>query len=159
MPGPGGQPYVAASQLGQYGPAATLALVPGPVQAQACVDATSRADSYMNGRFVMPLLSWDSSVTQMTAYIAWYLMMDQIGWAPQAGSDANIKNRYYEAVGYPNVPGSGWFPGIQRQAIQPNVTPSIPEGQGAGTDGPVVTSQPMRGWPQFRNGRPAVGGF
>jgi phage gp36-like protein len=160
MPGSGGAPYVATSQLGQYGPAATLALVPPAVQTQACIDATARADSYMNDRYVMPLLGTiDPSIVQMTAYIAWYLMMDQIGWAPQAGSDANIKTRYYEAIGYPDRPGSGWFPGVARQAIHPAVTPSVPDGQGTGNSGPVVTSQPVRGWQQVRNGKSVVGGF
>lgn len=157
--GPNGAPYVQASQLGQYGPAATLSLVPIPVQVQACLDASARADSYMRGRYTLPLLAWGTDVTAMTAYIAWYLMMDQIGWAPQAGSDVNIKSRYYEAVGYPDRPGSGWYPGVQRQAIEPDVTPSVAVGADPAHDGPQVQSLPVRGWQQVKNGRSSVGGF
>lgn len=159
MPGPNGASYVTPAQLGQYLPAAALALATSVQQLQACSDATARADSYMSDRYQMPLLAWDAAVTQMTAYVACYLLMDLVGWAPQAGADTNVRSRYYEAVGYPDRPGSGWFPGVARQAIHPDVTPSIPVGQDPGHDGPQVSSQPMRGWQQVRGGRSVVGGF
>ena len=160
MPGPNGAPYVVYTQLPQYmfGPALNLGSV--PQQEQSCIDATATADSYMNGRYSMPLLSWDPSVTRYTAYIAIYLLMaGAIGFAPQAGSDSLIRTNYYEAVGYPDRPGSGWFPGIQAQRVHPSVTPSIPIGQDPGHDAPQVASQPYRGWQMVRNGRSVIGGF
>jgi hypothetical protein len=158
--GPGGAPYVQPSQLSAYLPTPTLALASGAQQLQSCLDATEEADSYMRGRFQMPLLAWGNDITRYTAYIAVYLLMSgPIGWAPQAGADENIRTNYYRAVGWPDRPGTGFFPGIQRQAIQPDVTPSIAVGQDPGHDAPQVASDPKRGWAQFRNGKPVVGGF
>jgi phage gp36-like protein len=145
--------------LAQYLPAAVLNLATGAQQTQACLDATETMDSYFRGRFNLPLLAWGNDVTRYTAYVASYLLMTLIGFAPQAGSDQLIVTRYYEAVGYPDRPGSGWAPGVQRQAIQPDVTPSIAIGQNSGVDLPQVSTNPPRGWAQFRNGKPVVGGF
>jgi hypothetical protein len=159
MPGPGGAPYVTPAQLLNYIPAATLNLATLDQQLQACNDATEEADSYMRGRYPMPLQAWGTDVTRMTAYIAIYLLaFGPIGIAPQSGADANITQNYYRAVGWPDRPGTGWFPGVQRQAIQPDVTPTIPVGQDPVHDMPQVSSQPLRGWSQFNaRGRPVVG--
>jgi hypothetical protein len=159
--GPGGAPYVEYTQLSQYIPLATLNIATVAEQQQACLDATEEADSYIRGRFQLPLLAWGNDVTRYTAYIAIYLLaMGPIGMAPQAGADSNITTNYYRAVGWPDRPGTGWFPGIQRQAIQPDVTPSIPVGQDPGHDAPQVSSNQPRGWQQFNSrGRPVVGGF
>ena len=160
MPGPAGAPYVVRSQLPQYAPAATLALATDAQQDQACIDATNDADDYMNGRVAMPLLAWPSSIQDHTAYIAIFKLMNgPIGFAPQAGSDNNFAQNYYRSVGWPDRPGTGYFPGIQAQRIHPAVTPSIAVGQDPGHDAPQVSSDPPRGWPQYQNGRPAVGGF
>jgi len=153
-------PYVTPAQLSAYLPAATLALATLDQQAQACADATNRADSYMNARFTMPLLAWPSDITTHTASIAIYLLMHgPIGIAPQAGSDQNIDDKYYQAVGGGPNREPGYFPGVEAQRIHPAVTPSIAVGQDPGHDAPQVSSQPPRGWQMFRGGRPVVGGF
>lgn len=158
--GPSGAPYVTASQLGQYLPAATLGLATLAQQTQACLDATEEADSYIRGRYQLPLLAWGNDLTRYTAYIAVFLLMSgPIGWASAAGSDANIKENYWRAVGWPDRPGTGWFPGIQRQNIQPDVTPSATVGADPAHDAPQVSSQPMRGWQTVCNGKSTVGGF
>ncbi len=114
----------------------------------------------MNGRYAMPLLDWPTDVTTNTAYIAIFLLLSLIGWAPQAGSDNNYERNFYVAIGGGPFKEPGYFPGIQAQRISPAVTPSIPTGQDPGHDAPQVSSQPMRGWAQFnRRGRPVVGGF
>ena len=146
--GPGGTPYVVYTQLAQYGPAATLNLATIAQQQQACLDATEEADSYIRGRYELPLLAWGNDVTRYTAYIAWYLLMGTIGWAPQAGADANITTNYYRATGWPDRPGTGWFPGVQRQNIQPDVTPSTPQPGDAVHDVPQVFTSQQRGWSQ-----------
>lgn len=161
MPGTGGTPYVVYTDLPQYLPTQVLNLATQQQQVQACLDATEEIDSYIRGRYEMPLLDWGTDLRRMTAYIAIYLLMSgPIGWAATNGNpDANITTNYYRVVGWPDKPGTGWAVGVQRQAIQPDVTPSIPVGQDPGHDAPQVSSQPARGWPQFRNGKPAVGGF
>jgi uncharacterized protein DUF1320 len=145
--GPGGAPYVTPAQLPSYLPAATLNLATAAQQLQACNDATEEADAYIRGRYTLPLLAWGNDLVRYTAYIAVYLLMSgPIGWAPQAGADENIRTNYYRAVGWPDRPGTGFFPGIQRQAIQPDVTPSVAIGQDPIHDLPQVSSLPMRRW-------------
>ena len=161
MAGPGGQPYCMPSDLLNYLPAATLGLATPTQQLQACNDATEQMDSIaFRPRYTLPLLAWGSDVRRMTAYVAiWLLMNGPIGLAPQAGSDENIRTNYYSAVGWPDRPGTGWGPGVGRQAIQPDVTPSIAVGQDPTCNAPQVSSDPPRGWAQFRGGKPVIGGF
>lgn len=149
--------YCTPTNLAQYLPAAVLSLTTNAQQLQACDDASEEADSYLRGRYALPLLAWGSDVTRYTSWIACYLLAQLIGFAPQAGSDKLIVERYYQAVGWPDRAGTGWFPGIQRQAIHPDVTPSVPVTQDAGHDLPQVRTQEQRGWQQTRNGRPVVG--
>jgi phage gp36-like protein len=159
--GPGGTPYVVRGDLSQYLPVAVLKLATEAQQDQACLDATEEADSYIRGRFQLPLLAWGNDLRRYTAYVAIYLLMSgPIGWAATNGSpDENIRTNYYRAVGWPDRQGTGWFPGIQRQAIQPDVTPSTPVGADPVHDAPQVSSQAPRGWQQMRRGKPVVGGF
>lgn len=155
--GPAGAPYCVPADLVAYIPPPTLARTTTDIQMQACVNATEEADSYLRGRYALPLTAWGNDVRRYTAWIAVYLIVQQIGFRPGAGADENIVKNYYRAVGDPMVPGSGWFPGIQRQAIHPDVTPSVPPGQDPVRDLPQVSTAPMRGWEQTRNGRPVVG--
>ena len=155
--GPNGAPYVEAAQLGQYLPAATLNLATPAQQQQACLDASEEADSYIRGRYALPLNAWGNDLTRYTAYVAIYLLMTgPIGMAPQAGSDANITTNYYRAVGWPDRPGSGWFPGVQKQAIHPDLTPNVGQPGDPGHDIPQVFTSQQRGWNQ-RYGKPSIG--
>lgn len=159
--GPGNTPYVLYTQLAQYLPPQVLNLATVMQQQQACLDAAEEADSYIRGRFTLPLLAWGNDLTRYTAYIAIYLLMSgPIGWGATGGNpDQNITTNYYRAVGWPDRPGTGWFPGIQRQAIQPDVTPTVPVGQDATHDAPQVSSEPRRGWQQVVRGKSVIGGF
>lgn len=162
MPGVGGQSYCAPSDLLNYLPAATLNLATLTQQQAACDSATSTADGFLNGRYAMPLLAWDQELTRYTAYVAIYEMLSgAVGFAAQAGSDQVISRRYCEAVGgtIDGVKYEGWFPRIQRQALHPNITPSVPLGSDPVHDLPQVSSNAPRGWQQFRNGKPVIGGF
>lgn len=148
--------YCTPTDLAQYLPAAVLSLTTNAQQLQACTDASEEADSYMRGRYTLPMLAVGKDVTRYTSWIACYLLAQLIGFAPQAGSDKLIVERYYQAVGWPDRAGTGWFPGVQRQMIHPDVTPSIAIGRDAVHDLPQVRSQPMRGWTQLRNGKPVI---
>lgn len=148
--------YCDPSDLAQYLPQAVINLTSPTQQQQACDDASEEADSYMRGRYSLPLLAWGSDVRRYTAWIACYLLSQLIGFSPQAGSDRLIIERYYQAVGWPDRGGSGWFPGIQRQAIHPDVTPSVPVTQDPTHDLPQVRTSQQRGWAQTCNGKPVV---
>jgi len=159
MSGVNGAPYVTPAQLSAYAPAALLALATGPQLTQACTDATNTADSFMNARYAMPLLSWPSDITSHTAFVAIHNLAAMIGYAPAAGTDNNIERNYYIAIGGGPFREPGYFPRIERQALHPNVTPSVPVGSDPGHDAPQVQSDPPRGWQQYsRCGKPAVGG-
>jgi hypothetical protein len=159
--GPDGTPYVERTDLAQYLPSQVLNLATTAQQDQACLDATEEADSYIRGRYTLPLLDWGNDLRRYTAYIAIYLLMSgPIGWGATGGNpDQNITTNYYRAVGWPDRPGTGWFPGVQRQSIQPDVTPTIPVGQDAIHDAPQVSCEPRRGWQQVRRGKSVIGGF
>lgn len=160
--GPNGTPYVVRGDLAQYLPVAVLNLATTAQQDQACLDATEEADSYIRGRYQLPLLDWGNDLRRYTAYVAIYLLMSgPIGWGATGGNpDQNITTNYYRAVGWPDRPGTGWFPGIQRQAIQPDVTPTTAVGADPIHDAPQVSTQQRRGWQQVnRRGKPVVGGF
>jgi len=156
--GPGGTPYVDYTQLPQYLPVATLNLATISQQQQACLDATEEMDSYIRGRYALPLQAWGNDLTRYTAYVAIYLLMSgPIGWAPQAGTDDNIRTNYYRAVGWPDRPGTGWAVGVQRQSIQPDVTPAVAQPGDPVHDVPQVFTSQQRGWTTPRGRIPSVG--
>lgn len=157
MPGPAGAPYVVASQLPQYWPAAAFNGITTAQQDQACIDATGEVDGRISGRYQMPLLAWGAELKKVTAWIAIYNLLAARGFSPQSGADSQIMARYYEAVGNPNVPGSlGWLDKVQRQSMHPDITASVPPSQSPTYGLPQVYTQPQRGWQQRCNGRPVV---
>ena len=98
---------------------------------QACISASGEADSYMRARYSLPLgqnypqggpyTTYDPTLVRHTAYIAAFILMSFRGFTPMDGSDQMIRENYYKAVGWPVRPGSGYFPGIERQNIHPDV--------------------------------------
>jgi hypothetical protein len=139
-----GQLYVQTSELTNYVAAAWLSTTTAAQQLQACTDASERADSYLRGRYQLPLTQFGTDLKTMTAYIAVYLLGQMRGFNPAAGADQNIVARYYEAVGHPQIPGSGWFPAVQRQAIHPDVTGSASAAPNYQL--PQVATSVPRGW-------------
>jgi phage gp36-like protein len=123
--------------------------VPVPDQQAACQQASDLADSYMRGRYQLPLLSWGSDITYHTAQIAVYLVLKARGYNPSAGADDNVRLGYEDSI--------KWFEGIQRQNTHPNVTPSVAQPGDPVYDLPQVRTSPERGWQQCsRTGMPSV---
>jgi phage gp36-like protein len=151
--------YATVAQFFQYVPAtiADGSFITGTNDsngnvAAALAVASGKADSYMRGRYNLPITGsvgggpgvYDPAIVMHVCWIAAYDLMSGRGFNPTAGSDALIERRYYEAVGFPDRPGSGWFPGVQRQAIHPDVTETS---TGAPAHPfPQVMSAPPRGW-------------
>jgi phage gp36-like protein len=153
-------PYCVRADLPNYIAAAALAPIATAVQDQACIDASSTADSYLRGRYGLPLSAWGQDLRRYTAHVAIYLLMTGRGFSPQGGADRQITERYYAAVGWPDRPGSGWFPGVQRQSIHPDVTPAQALPGDPVHDVPQIASSPPRGWTSGNfGGVPSVGGF
>jgi hypothetical protein len=149
--------YCDPTDLPKYLPQTALDTTTPAAQLQACIDASELADSYMRGRYTLPLLAWGADVRMHTAWIACYLLMSGRGYNAGAGADQNMLRRYHASVGDPMVPGSGWFPGIQRQAIHPDVTPTVSPVNDPITGQPQVFTSPQRGWQSVNSrGVPSV---
>ena len=133
--------YCQPSDLTTYAinPIALTGVSPGE-QTGACIAASEKADSYMRGRYALPLLAWGQDIVIHTAYIAVYLLMTSRGYNPSAGADDLIRLRYEDAV--------HWFEGIQRQSVHPDVTPAVAQPGDPVHDLPQVITSPQRGWTQ-----------
>ena len=113
----------------------------------ACVAASDEADSYMRGRFPVDTVatSWGTDIRMNVSFIAAWILLQARGFRPSAGADETIRENYYKAVGDPRgEQGNGWFPGIQRQRVHPNIvfpTPPVPTFQM-----PQVATSCPRGW-------------
>lgn len=117
----------------------------------ALIAASSVGDSYMRGRYNLPITGssagagiFDPAIVIRCCHIAAYNLMSGRGFNPEPGADKILESRYFEAVGYPDRPGSGWFPAVQRQSIHPDVTDSSPNGPAHPF--PAFTSSRPRGW-------------
>lgn len=128
---------------------------------QAELDAASDvADSYLRGRYALPLSApYPTDLVRHVCYVAAFNLIASIGFNPAAGADQLIRQRYYEAVGNPQVPGSvGWFGRVQRQEIHPAVIPAVAQPGDPVHDLPQVSTSPQRGWQATnRRGTPVVG--
>ena len=123
--------------------------VPVPDQTDGCQKASDLADSYMRGRYALPLVAWGADITYRTAQIAVFLILSGRGYNPSAGADSTIRQNYEDAI--------AWFEGVQRQAVHPDVTPAVAQPGDPVHDLPQVRSQPQRGWAQFSgSGTPSV---
>jgi phage gp36-like protein len=140
--------YCAPADVTTYAlPPAAVAAIPIATQLAQCVAASERMDSYMRGRFQLPLLAWGQDVIMHAAYIAAALLMRQRGYNPAAGADVTIERRYAEAI--------AWCEGVERQRIHPDVTPS--PSPGTNYQLPQVSTGPVRGWQLTdRTGRSVV---
>jgi hypothetical protein len=119
-------------------------------QLQACIDASNEIDSFLRGRYNLPLAApFDPGIVRHTSYVAVYMLLSARGLNPSQGGDGLIEANYHKAVGDPRFPGSGYFPGIQRQIIHPSVVEAIPT-IGSQTQIPQVSTQPPRGWSTLR---------
>lgn len=123
--------------------------VPVPDQTAGCQQASELADSYLRGRYALPLVSWGGDVTYRTAQIAVYLILSARGYNPSAGADSRVRQNYEDAI--------AWFEGVQRQAVHPDVTPAVAQPGDPIHDLPQVHTSPQRGWAQCSgNGTPSV---
>jgi phage gp36-like protein len=143
-----GSLYCAPSDLATYAvPPAALTPIPIATQQAQCAAASEKADSYMRGRFQLPLLAWGVDLTMQTAFIAAYFCLSQRGFNPASGADQLVVKNYNDAI--------EWFKGIERQSVHPDVTPS--GSPGTNYQLPQVSSGQARGWQQTdSSGRPTV---
>jgi phage gp36-like protein len=110
--------YALISDLSIYGcPANALNDITNE-QLQGAIDnACAIVDSYLRGRYVLPIVSWGVEITEATCRIAVYNLMNIRGFEA-SGLDSNIVNRYSDTI--------QWLNKVQRQSAHPNITDSTP---------------------------------
>jgi len=124
--------YASSTDLTTFGlPLTALGQLTAAQIAGALDVASQKVDSYLRGRYALPLLAWGSEITEATAKIAAYNLLTIRGYNPAAGADINIKLRFDDAI--------TWLNKVQRQAAHPNVTPQNTQATYYGQ--PKVTSQ------------------
>lgn len=129
--------YCTVAQLLQFALPAEVVQNLSNAQLQAECDAASTlADSYLRGRYALPLLSFDIELSMQVAYVAAYNIMAARGYNPEAGADSIYENRWKAAI--------AWLRDVQRQAIHPNVQPSPVND--AVLSFPQVSTACERGW-------------
>lgn len=86
-------------------------------QQQGAVDnASAMADSYLRGRYKLPLTSYGIELTEAVCKIAAYNLLQLRGYNPASGADVNIRIRYDDAI--------VWLNKVQRQAAHPDIQDS-----------------------------------
>lgn len=139
--------YVLPSDLTNYVNPIALNDVSLAAMTQACNDATETANSYLRGRYPVDAtapITVGSDLKRYSAFIAIRQLLVARGYNPGASADSAIESNYRDAVGYPDRPGSGWFPGVARGAIQPDIT--FPTPPAPTYQLPQVFSRPPRGF-------------
>jgi phage gp36-like protein len=108
--------YATLTDLVTYGlPATALANVPTATQTANINDASDVVDTYLRGRYSLPLIAWGTEITQAVCKIAAYQILSVRGYNPASQADVNIRDRYLDTI--------SWLGQVQRQAAHPNVTP------------------------------------
>lgn len=123
--------YASSTDLTTYGLPATALGTLSVATIGAALDAASKTvDSYLRGRYALPLVAWGTEITEATAIIAAYSLMNVRGYNPASAADANLFDRYNSKI--------LWLRDVQRQAAHPDVTPAA--SQSPSHDQPYVIS-------------------
>lgn len=87
---------------------AALDLPPSATEGMTAADinlhldaASARVDGYLRGRYLLPLSSpYPPEVVACTSALAAYSILSRRGFDPHAGTDANVRARYEDAIGW-----------------------------------------------------------
>jgi phage gp36-like protein len=109
--------YASLDDLVRYGAPATAFATLTTDQKQAALNAAAdEVDRHIRARYPLPLVAWDASITEITAVIATYRLMDIRGLKPgSSGTDNQYEARYNRALRQLEL--------IQKQQLHPDVTP------------------------------------
>jgi hypothetical protein len=87
-------------------------------QVQACIEASSEADGYLNDRYPPPYSApFPTALVIHVAYIAVFRLFTARGYNPDAGADNRIAENYYAATFNPHTGVFGWLARVKRQEI------------------------------------------
>lgn len=126
--------YCKPSQL--EGPGQVFSGLSANVLAQACIDASGEAESYIAGGYEMPITAWPPEVTRQTGLLAAWNAVRARGVRADGADEVVLTERDHAAA---------WFNRIMKGSLRPpgivDSSPSTYEGGGF-----VVSSSPSRGW-------------
>jgi phage gp36-like protein len=87
------------------------------LQKETALETASReVDTYLRGRYLLPLTAWGSEITKATCVLAAYALMAVRGFNPQSGADVILSDRYNATI--------KWLTLVQKQQAHPDVTPT-----------------------------------
>lgn len=147
MPVASGTQYAVRTDLANLGLiGGVLASILPAVQDAALAAAASVADSYLQGRYVLPLSSWGQDLVAAVCAIAAYNLMASKGYNPAAGADPNIRQRYLDAI--------EWLRGVAKETETPasivdasTLAPDSGDSTSTQTHGGLqLTTSNVRGW-------------
>lgn len=142
--------YASTADLAMLGlPSDVLNAVDDPTQQRHLEIASGTIDTYLRSQYKLPIQAGEDGLyppelVTACVYIASYTIIQFIGYNPN-NADSRFESRYHDMIGNPNVSGSsGWLDKLASGAVSlatdADATPTISEG------GPMVSTQPERGW-------------
>jgi phage gp36-like protein len=104
--------------------------------------ASDHVLSYVAKRYTLPLIEWSDDLRRATAHVASWDLLSTRGYAPIAGGDEAIKDRYDAAI--------RWLERVADGRVEPvgvvDSTPTIAEA------GPLVSTDGEPLWPAYGRG-------
>ncbi len=130
--------YATTTDLTNFGlNAISVANISPSVLTAQLIAASAMMDSHFAGRYNLPLVSFDQSVTINCCYIAaWLVLSKSRGFNPDNPGDVTVRQSYEDAI--------AWCNGVQRQAIHPTVVQTAVASPRFQL--PQVSTLPPRGW-------------
>ncbi len=117
-------------------PAAAIVSISIEIKADCCLGATQEADSYLAGRYTLPLVLWDDVLTKHVAKIAGFEIMSRRGFQPTGFDELIVKGRD-DAI--------AWLRGVAANKIYPpGLTDS--DSEDVGTNDAFVIEVPATQW-------------
>lgn len=104
-----------------------LGAIPSAERDAARGIASSFALSYLQKRFVLPLLSWSDDVKRATAHVCSYDLLTFRGFNPNLGADDSLEKRYANAV--------QWLRDVARGIVEPEAV--------VGSAPPITKESPL----------------
>lgn len=107
--------YATTADLVTYGMPTTALGQLTTVQQNAALAAASKiVDTYLRGRYALPLVAWGTEITDATCRIAAFNLLSVRGYNSASGADVGLRERYQDAL--------EWLSAVQRRAAHPDVT-------------------------------------
>jgi len=110
--------YATLSDLYKYGaPERAFGQLDDATKTAGLVSASAKVATFLRARYVLPLLTWDDSITEATCKIAAYDLLVVRGYNPAAGADPNLRERNLDALFF--------LEKVQKSQAHPAITSTV----------------------------------